>query len=232
VPRFVVRLWVPDRPGALGAVASRVGAVRADVVGVEILERGAGRAVDELTVELPDAQLVDLLLAEIGQVDGVDVEHVRPVRHGTRDRASASVSVATAMVAADTAQGVLDRLADGLEDLFEADWSAVVDPAEGRVVALRGGMDLPSTEWLAAFVIGSSAGEGSFAAVEELARASLARLGFEAVLSRRHLPLRQGERSVMAGLAQLADELAVRGGPPSGQRAQSRDRSTARLHIP
>ena len=52
---YVVRVWVPDRPGALGAVASRVGAVRGDLVGVEILERGAGRAIDELVVELPRA---------------------------------------------------------------------------------------------------------------------------------------------------------------------------------
>ena len=75
---FVVRVWVPDRPGALGQVASRIGAVRGDVVGIDILERGAGRAIDELVVELPDASLVALLLAEIDQVDGVDVEDVRP----------------------------------------------------------------------------------------------------------------------------------------------------------
>ncbi|MEY4175069.1 MAG: hypothetical protein RI900_2234, partial [Actinomycetota bacterium] len=41
---FVVRVWLPDRPGALGQVASRVGAVRGDVVGIEILERGGGSA--------------------------------------------------------------------------------------------------------------------------------------------------------------------------------------------
>ena len=28
---YVARIWVPDRPGALGAVASRIGAVRGDV---------------------------------------------------------------------------------------------------------------------------------------------------------------------------------------------------------
>ncbi|MBA3304000.1 MAG: amino acid-binding protein, partial [Acidimicrobiia bacterium] len=58
---FVVRLWLPDRPGALGQVASRIGAVRGDVVGIDILERGAGRAIDELVVQLPDGDLVDLL---------------------------------------------------------------------------------------------------------------------------------------------------------------------------
>ena len=48
---YVVRMWLPDRPGALGQVASRIGAVRGEIVGIDILERGAGRAIDELVVE-------------------------------------------------------------------------------------------------------------------------------------------------------------------------------------
>ena len=69
---YVVRVWLPDRPGALGQVASRIGAVRGDVTGIDILERGAGRAIDELVVELPDDELLPLLIDEIGQVDGVE----------------------------------------------------------------------------------------------------------------------------------------------------------------
>src|SRR5918995_223890 len=48
VPTFVIRMWLPDRPGALGQVASRIGAARGDVVGIDILERENGQAVDEL----------------------------------------------------------------------------------------------------------------------------------------------------------------------------------------
>ena len=60
---YVVRLrvWLPDRPGALGAVASRIGSVKGDVTGIEILEQGGGRAIDDLVVTLPDPSLVDLL---------------------------------------------------------------------------------------------------------------------------------------------------------------------------
>ena len=72
----VVRVWLPDRPGALGQVASRIGAVRGDVLGIEILERGADRVVDELTVSLPSAELVPLLTSEVDAVDGVSVEDV------------------------------------------------------------------------------------------------------------------------------------------------------------
>src|SRR3954465_745722 len=75
---FGVRVWVPDRPGALGAVASRIGAVRGDLVGIDILERGAGRAIDELMVDLPSEDLVPLLVNEVAQVGGGDVGDVPP----------------------------------------------------------------------------------------------------------------------------------------------------------
>src|SRR5437762_12925966 len=82
---YTVRVWLPDRPGALGAVASRIGAVRGEIVGIEILERGGGRAFDDLVVELPDGTSLDLLVAEMAQVDGVDVEDVRPVGDALHD---------------------------------------------------------------------------------------------------------------------------------------------------
>jgi hypothetical protein len=95
---FVVRLWLPDRPGALGQVASRIGAVSGDVVGIEILERGGGSAIDDLTVSLPDASLVDLLVAEIRQVDGVAVEDVRAVPADRPDGSMAALSIAATIV--------------------------------------------------------------------------------------------------------------------------------------
>src|SRR3954454_21805129 len=73
---FVLRVRLPDRPGALGAVTSRIGAVRGDVVGFEIVDRDEGRAVDDIVVSLDEAHL-ELLLAEVDQVDGVEVVEVR-----------------------------------------------------------------------------------------------------------------------------------------------------------
>ena len=49
-----MRIWLPDAPGVLGAVAAEIGAVKGNVVGLEVLEREAGVAIDELVVELPD----------------------------------------------------------------------------------------------------------------------------------------------------------------------------------
>jgi len=149
---FVVRLWLPDRPGALGQVASRIGAVHGDVVGIEILERGGGSAIDDLTVSLPDASLVDLLIAEIRQVDGVAVEDVRRV---AADRPTGSMAVlrtAATMVAA-TSEERLTAACASLHTLLDADWVIVMCMDGPQTVAQSG--VAPDMEWLAAFFLGS-----------------------------------------------------------------------------
>ena len=74
---FVVRIALPDRPGALGLVASRIGAVGGDIVAINILERDGGHAVDEFVVEIGGQHLIELLQSEIHEVDGVSVLEIR-----------------------------------------------------------------------------------------------------------------------------------------------------------
>lgn len=70
-----VAVRLPDRPGALGAVASRIGAVGADITDVVVSGRAGGFAEDVFHVDLPAVEegidVVGLLLNEIAQVDGV-----------------------------------------------------------------------------------------------------------------------------------------------------------------
>ena len=75
----LVRVWLPDRPGALGLVASRIGAVDGDIVGIDVLERGDNVAVDEFAVLLRKSVALDLLVREIEEVDGASVEEVRTI---------------------------------------------------------------------------------------------------------------------------------------------------------
>lgn len=77
MPRYLVRVRLLDRPGALGLVASRIGAVGGDIVAIDILQRTGGEALDEFVVELAADQLVELLRREIHEVDGAEVEEVR-----------------------------------------------------------------------------------------------------------------------------------------------------------
>ena len=124
---YILRLWMPDRPGALGQVASRVGAVGGDVVGIDILERGAGRAIDELVVELPEDGLVDLLIAEMHQVDGVDVESITPAADSLRDPRLDALETAAILVGASTQASALEELCVHSVRTVGAVWAAVIE---------------------------------------------------------------------------------------------------------
>ena len=111
----LVRVWLPDRPGALGQVASRIGSLRGDIVGVDVLECDGGVAIDEFALNLADEELVPMLVREIEEVDGASVEEVRVVNHFPDPRLDAlnnprpeDIAVARANVV--SAQDRLDRL--------------------------------------------------------------------------------------------------------------------------
>lgn len=201
MPAFVIRVWLPDRPGALGSVASRVGAVKADVIGIDIIERGAGRAIDELVIDLPDGDLVDLLLAEIGQVEGVDVENIRPLAGPPPDPAVTALQVAHTVRNAESGDASLQAVVDGAVALLGADWSALVDTGGSRVMAASGD-ELPAEGWLVAFVQGATT-EGAPVGLHELAVAPLSAAGLALVVGRGHSPLRGREQKVLEGLAAL-----------------------------
>ena len=60
-----MRIWLPDRPGALGVIATGIGSAGGDLVGIDILERGGDRVIDELTIDLPDEGLIPVLLEAV-----------------------------------------------------------------------------------------------------------------------------------------------------------------------
>jgi hypothetical protein len=204
--RFVVRVWLPDRPGALGLVASRIGAVRGEILGIEILERGAGRAVDEVVVELSDPELIELLTDEINAVDGVDVEDVRlapPALHDPRLDALETVAL---LVGASIGTEVLTVLVTHAKADLEAAWAVVVDSGSSAVIVADG--DVPSAGWLTAFIGGSRSSDRVAAGdtgPDDIAWAPLAVAGLDLVLGRKGRPMRARERHQLMALARIAD---------------------------
>ncbi|MGH9190279.1 MAG: hypothetical protein ACRD0Q_09650 [Acidimicrobiales bacterium] len=203
---YIVRVWLPDRPGALGAVASRIGAVRGDVVGIDILERGGGRAIDELVVQLPEADLVSLLVGEIDQVDGVDVEDVRVAPDELCDSRLEALETAALLVAMDSFGPLLDVLvAHAWRDFF-AEWAVVVDLDDSVLLASEGASPPPG--WLAAFVAGSRSSAPVVAGEcgpDDVAWTALADSRLALVLGRHGRPFRARERQQLAALARIAD---------------------------
>jgi hypothetical protein len=80
---YLLRVVMPDRPGALGEVASALGMAGGDIVGVEVVEhRDDGFAIDDFTLEMPPGRVADALVSACTALPGVEVEFVGPYAAG------------------------------------------------------------------------------------------------------------------------------------------------------
>ena len=203
---LVVRVWLPDRPGALGQVASRIGAVHGDVTAIDILERGGGRVIDELVVALPDDVSVELLAKEIDAVDGVSVEHIRPVAEERPDSATAVLQLAAEV--AEAAPGErLDVLVAGLLVAADADWAVAV--RDGDASCTRTATS-PETGWLVAFLAGCGHLDPARPSANEPGDVMWARLpaaGATIAAGRAARAVHERERSRLALLARVVDHM-------------------------
>ena len=197
--RLVLRIWLPDRPGALGAVASRVGAIRGDVVGIEVVEREGGVAVDDIVVDLPDDDLLELMLAEVRQVDGVRVEDVHPDSAAPADPTHAAFESACVMMAARDSDELARITVEQARRLVGADWVCLMD-SDGEAVAGSG--PVPLATWLGAFRDGVKGGGAD--GPDDPVCLPVPGTQWDLLAGRQSRPLRGRERDRLIGLGQLA----------------------------
>jgi hypothetical protein len=206
VVRVLVRVWLPDRPGALGQVASRIGAVRGDIIGIDVLERSGDVAVDEFAVDLSDPALVPVLVREVEEVDGASVEEVKIVDHFPDPRLDALES-AEILCRATSLEELRDVLVAHVREEFLADWAALV----GATSCLAAdGADLPTDGALVALVMGTAASPSvanGRTGPADLAIAALGGHGATLVLGRDGRPFRERERQQLLMLARIAESV-------------------------
>ena len=123
---YLLRLVVPDRPGTLGAVATALGTAGADIVSLDVLERGDGFAVDDVVVDLPPGRLPDSLISAAQTVDGVQVESLRPFSGALDTHRELDLLDELARAPEGTAGKLL---AAELPRVFSCSWAAVLDCA-------------------------------------------------------------------------------------------------------
>jgi hypothetical protein len=121
---YLLRVVLPDRPGSLGAVATALGQVGADILSVDVVERSPGYAVDDMVIELPPDRLADSLVSAALSVRGVTVESIRPYAGHIDTHRELELLEAVSADPEDAAQ----LLADGLPRIFRAGWALVLEP--------------------------------------------------------------------------------------------------------
>jgi hypothetical protein len=204
-----MRIWLPDAPGVLGAVAAEIGAVQGNVVGLEVLEREAGVAIDELVVELPDeAGVLDAACRGVRNVPGAGVEEIKEVAGNASDREDTVLGAAAAILGAATPEKAVEVLSSSLMSVFELSWLVVADSDLRQFFHVRGD-DVPSVQWVAAFAEGARSGgdpandtTSSGVFVESVSGSG------RTVCGGRPVAIRRRERHEIALLATVASRLA------------------------
>jgi hypothetical protein len=128
---FLMRVVLPDRPGSLGAVATAMGTVGADINAVEIVEKYEGYAIDDFMLEMPSGAAPDSLITACTSVEGVEVVWLShyPEAWGLQS----DVDVLNSMLEQpDDAERILTLEAP---QVFRVSWAVLVDRVTGVVLA-------------------------------------------------------------------------------------------------
>lgn len=138
-----LRVSLADRPGALASLTRALAAAGANVLSVTVLQREAGRAVDDLLLEWPFERPWDHVMRA---VDGCSGARLHGLRHISTAQTSPDTMVVAQVLAAP--HRALEVLVDALPGLLYADWAAVADrrwPREPVAASPSTPLPLPQT---------------------------------------------------------------------------------------
>ncbi|GGK43929.1 amino acid-binding protein [Nocardia camponoti] len=139
---FLLRVQLPDRPGSLGSLALALGEVGADILSLDVVERGAGFAIDDLVVEVPTGALPDTLITAAESVRDVSVDSIRPYS-GVLDTHRELELIDQVASARDDR---LQVLVDGVPRVLRVGWSTIIGMGPGGAYRVVGSPSAPETQ--------------------------------------------------------------------------------------
>ena len=144
VPSYLLRVELEDRPGSLGSLAVALGSVGADILSLDVVERAAGYAIDDLVVELPPGAMPDMLITAAENLSGVYVDSIRP-HTGLLD-AHRELELIDHVAAADGKKQRLQVLVDEAPKVLRVGWCTVVALTDAGPQRLVGSSGAPETQ--------------------------------------------------------------------------------------
>jgi hypothetical protein len=118
----LIRISVPDRPGVLGDVASALGTAGADIAQIQVLQSEAGRALDDVHVQVGSEEHLQRVQTRLESLPGVQV---LGVRIGPAPTTGHSELELVGRMLRSPGRAV-QTLVDGVPESTGSDWAAVV----------------------------------------------------------------------------------------------------------
>lgn len=141
---YLLRIQLEDRPGTLGSLAVALGSVGADILSLDVVERGAGYAIDDLVVDLPAGAMPDALITAAEALPGVRVETIRP--HTGLLEAHRELELIDHVAAAGDRAAKLHVLVDEAPRILRVGWCTVVEFTESGPHRIAGSPGAPETQ--------------------------------------------------------------------------------------
>jgi ACT domain len=142
---YLLRVSVPDRPGALGALASAIGEAGGDITAVDVVERGPSAAVDDVLVETQDAASADTILAKLTAMPAIVIEAWQPFTEGDQLRDGLDIVDGLGSTAS-RALAAITRIAPAV---LRARWVVIIDQVSGGVAITQASAGAPWVRWSA-----------------------------------------------------------------------------------
>lgn len=144
MPSFLLRVELEDRPGSLGSLAVALGSVGADILSLDVVERGPGYAIDDLVVDLPPGAMPDMLISAAEALRGVRVDSIRP--HTGLLEAHRELELIDHVAAAGDRAAKLQTLVDEAPRVLRVGWCTVVQLTGTGPHRLVGSPGAPETQ--------------------------------------------------------------------------------------
>ncbi len=140
---YLLRVQLADRPGSLGSLAVALGSVGADILSLDVVERGPDYAIDDLVVELPAGGMPDTLITAAEALQGVRVDSLRP--HSGLLDAHRELALIDHVAAAGNTTGKLKVLVDEAPQVLRVSWCSVLQISDGEFQRIAGSPGAPET---------------------------------------------------------------------------------------
>jgi len=158
-------------------------------------------------IELADDDWVGLLLTEVAEVDGVEIEQMTPMADPLGDPGLEALEMAASLVGASSAAEAIEQLCGHATRQLGAGWGAIVS-RDAREILCCCGKDVPPVGWILEFLDSCpiSAGQAdSSTGTDDVIWSPLPQASMAMILGRRGLPFRVREQLRAGALARIVD---------------------------